>query len=243
MSTIDRLRADFAVVADRFHANPACARLRRGPITRAEYASLLASVARLAREGQQVQAYATAFFRGGQRASVSDFVRHALSELGHDGLAAADVARLGYRVDDLFRQPARPATVALTAFAYYTIDHHDPIGYLGYLFFLESLPKAFAAEYLAALDRAGIPDDARTFLVDHVRGDDGADERLERYVGALVGGEGAYRAVRYAMEVTGALYARMVEEAFELAGTLEVAEERPAAERPGGTASGPLVPA
>lgn len=225
-SYLDRLRQDFERVANRFHQNPANRRFLAGELTRDEYASLMASVSLQARENPQIQAYATAFFRGAQRDMVRTFFKHAVSEIGHDQLAANDVAALGFPVDDLFTSRPRPGTVALTAFAYYTIDHNDPVSYLGYLFFLEYLPTSYGALYVAALDKAGIPKDARTFLHDHATVDVGHNKLMERYVEQLIVDEDTYQAVVYAMEVTGRLYAHMVEEAFELAPTMRAPRTR-----------------
>ena len=214
LNTMDRLRADFRLVADHFHATPAAGRFRRGDASVAEYASLMCAIALQARENPQIQAYATAFFRGHQRDLVRAFCKHAVSEIGHDQLAADDVATMGFPVNDLFHQQPLPSTVALTAFAYYTIDHVNPVGYLGYLFFLEFLPTAFGAEYLAALDKIGVPKTARTFIMDHAAVDIGHNKLMERYVEQLIVTEADYEAVRYAMEVTGTLYGRMIEESF-----------------------------
>ena len=153
MSTLERLKADFAIVADRFHRNPACARFVKGDFTRAEYASMMSAIALQARENPQIQAYATAFFRGHQRDLVRGFLRHATSEIGHDQLAANDVAAMGFPSDDLFEQLPLPSTISLTAFAYYTIDHLDPVAYLGYLFFLEFLPTQHFFVFERAQDR------------------------------------------------------------------------------------------
>jgi predicted GNAT family N-acyltransferase len=220
LNTMDRLRADFTKVAARFHTSPAVIRLLAGEATLREYASLMSAIALQARENPQIQAFATAFFRGHQRDQVRAFYKHAVSEIGHDQLAANDAAAVGFPTDDLFQQQPIPSTVALTAYAYYTITHHSPVSYLGYLFFLEFLPTAFGAEYMIALDKIGVPPTARTFLLDHATIDIGHNKLMERYVEALIITEEDYESVRYAMEVTGALYARMFDEAFELAHTL-----------------------
>lgn len=231
MNTMDRLRADFAKVAAHFHTSPAVVRLLAGEVTLQEYASLMSAIALQARENPQIQAYATAFFRGHQREQVRAFYKHAVSEIGHDQLAANDAAAVGFPNDDLFQQHPIPSTVALTAYAYYTISHHSPVSYLGYLFFLEFLPTAFGAEYMNALDKMNVPQNARTFLLDHSTIDIGHNKLMERYVDSLIVTEEDYEAVRYAMEVTGSLYARMFEEAFALAHTLGAGRPRSHAER------------
>jgi predicted GNAT family N-acyltransferase len=223
MTTMSRLQTDFQAIAERFHAHPACDRFRRGDATVAEYASLMVSVAQQARENPQIQAYATAFFRGHQRDLVRTFFKHAVSEIGHDQLAADDAGRLGQDTSDLFRRQPRAGAVALTAYAYYAISHLSAVSYLGYLFFLEFLPTTFGAEYMAALDRMGVPMEARTFLMDHATVDIGHNKLMERYVSELITTEEEYEAVHRAMEVTGTLYAQMIGEAFALA--RDVAEQ------------------
>jgi predicted GNAT family N-acyltransferase len=231
MTTMDRLRADFSCIAEPFNASPAVARLRRGEATVAEYASLMTAIAQQARENPQIQAYATAFFRGHQRELVGLFCKHAVSEIGHDQLASDDVATLGYATDGLFKQQPLPTTIALTAYAYYTISHIGPVSYLGYLFFLEFLPTAFGAEYLQALDAIGVHADARTFIQDHATIDVGHNKLMERYVDQLITNEDEYESVRFAMEVTGKLYANMVEEAFARADRVGTLRELAPAER------------
>jgi pyrroloquinoline quinone (PQQ) biosynthesis protein C len=220
-----RLRSDFEQVAAAFHAAPACQRFVAGEITVAEYASMMTSIAWQARENPQIQAYATAFFRGHQRELVRTFLKHATSEIGHDQLAADDVASLGYPIDDLFRSRPRPGAVALTAFAYYAVDHLSPVAYLGYLYFLEALPTRYGAEYANAMDKVGIPQEARTFLYDHATIDVGHNRLMERYIAELIQTEADYALVQYAMSVTGTLYAAMVTEAFDLAPTLTAAAD------------------
>jgi hypothetical protein len=217
MTTMMRLQQDFQAIAQRFHTHPACDRFRRGDATIAEYASLMVSVAQQARENPQIQAYATAFFRGHQRDLVRTFFKHAVSEIGHDQLAADDAGRLGHDTSDLFRRQPRAGAVALTAYAYYAISHLSAVSYLGYLFFLEFLPTTYGPEYMAALDRMGVPAEARTFLMDHATVDIGHNKLMERYVDELITNEEEYEAVLHAMEVTGTLYAQMVGEAFALA--------------------------
>ena len=72
----------------------------------------------------------------------------------------------------------------------------------------------FGADYVSVLDRVGIPREARSFLIDHATIDVAHTKMMVDYIENLVVEEHHYEAVRWAMETTARLYARMVEEAF-----------------------------
>ena len=214
MSMHDRLNHCFTEVITRFNGCEGMQRFWRGELDRMHYAHLMREVFHHARENPQIQAAATAYFRGTQRESVRGFLRHAVSEIGHDQLALADAQAAGLDVSQAPEQFALPATTALVAFAYYQIYHHDVVGYLGYLYFLEFMPTGFGAEYMQRLGDMGIGPQAMTFLQDHATIDVGHNKLMNGYIEALVTDEQKLQTVMYAMRVTGHLYSGMVTEAF-----------------------------
>ena len=192
-------------------------RMMAGEVTPRHYQEVLRQIYFQARENPQIQVFATAFFRGAQRASVPGFLKHAVQEVGHDQLALNDLAAMGVDTADLPRQNPLPSTAAVTAFAYYQVQHLNPVGYLGYLFFLEFMPTSSGGTYVELFKRAGVPDDAFSFIREHESVDVAHNKLMERYIKDLVTTEADYLAVRYALQTTAALYIKMIEGAFEQA--------------------------
>ena len=209
------LDACFQETIARFNDCDGMRRFWRGELERLHYAHLMREVFHHSRENPQIQAAATAYFRGAQRDAVKPFLRHATSEIGHDQLALNDARSIGLDVSDAAEQFPLPATSALVAFAYYQIYHRDVVGYLGYLYFLEFMPTGFGAEYMQRLAEMDVPPEAMTFLQDHSTIDVGHNKLMNGYISQLVTTEEALQAVCYAMRVTGHLYSGMVTEAFK----------------------------
>jgi pyrroloquinoline quinone (PQQ) biosynthesis protein C len=161
------------------------------------------------------------YFRGHQRAAIKRFFRHAASEIGHDQLALEDLrelsAALPFNLDVLPFQNPLPETTALIAFPFYQIHNLNPVGYLGYLYFLEFLPTGSGGEIMGALERAGVPRNAMRFLHDHATIDVAHNRMMESYVETLITTDRELQSAIYAMRVTGNLYARMIESAFNSA--------------------------
>jgi pyrroloquinoline quinone (PQQ) biosynthesis protein C len=170
------------------------------------------------REDPQIQAFATAWFRGQDRKMVKPFLRHALSEVGHEQLALNDLAVLGEDTSQLPHRNPLPSTIAMTSFAYYAIQFRKPISYLGWLWFLEFLPTSGGEKIASMLAALGVPESAMTFLNEHRDVDVGHNELMATYVAQMVTTKDDLEEVAYAMEVTGALFANMVDGAFESVG-------------------------
>jgi hypothetical protein len=213
-NTRARLQEAFCAVQRKFLASNGVRRVLEGSLGVAHYASYLRQVFHHTRENPQIQALVTVYFRGHQRAAIKRFFKHAASELGHDQLALADLATLGCPVDELPMQNPLPETAALISFPFYQVHNLNPVGYLGYLYFLEFLPTGSGGALMSALERAGVPPEAMTFLHDHSTIDIGHNRMMEEYVRTLVTSQAELASVVYAMKVTGRLYAHMVEAAF-----------------------------
>lgn len=214
MNPLNELQVAFRGVLDEFMKNPGVRRVFDGPLTRENYASYLKQVFHHTRENPQIQALATVYFRGHQRAAIKRFFRHASSEIGHDQLALDDLKALGVDTSRLPYENPLPETSALISFPFYQIQNLNPVGYLGYLYFLEYLPTGSGDEVMRAFERHGIPREAMRFLHDHATIDVGHNRFMEEYAQTLITSERELRSVVYAMRVTGRLYARMVEAAF-----------------------------
>ena len=192
--------------------------LASGQLTLEHYKSILREIYYYSREDPQIQALAAVYFRGQDRAQVKPFLRHAIAEVGHDELALNDLRALGETPDELPLQSPLATTMGLISFPFYQICYQNPIGYLGYLYFLEHLPTSSGDSIGGALAAAGIPQQAMTFLNEHFAVDIGHNRLMQTYVEELVKTPEDLDAVIHAMRTTGVLYAAMLQGAIEDAG-------------------------
>jgi len=213
----EQLAEVFDEVITAFNNCEAMQRLSNHTLSKAHYAALMRETYFYTRENPQIQAAATAFFRGGQRNVVKDFLRHATSEIGHDQLALNDMAAVGFESSGIAETRPLPSTIALTAFAYYQIYGMNPVGYLGYLYFLEFMPVRCGAEYIAALQKMQVPLEATSFLQDHAVIDVGHTQAMTSYVDNLIHDQHDLDAVIYGLRVTGELYCHFANGAIESA--------------------------
>ncbi|MEM8984447.1 MAG: iron-containing redox enzyme family protein [Pseudomonadota bacterium] len=211
------LMQEFQTALGTFLDSETIQRLQADELGLPHYQAILRQIFHHARENPQIQALATVYFRGAQRDMVKGFYAHASSEIGHDQLALDDLAMTGQAVDGIPSEYPLPATTALIAFAFYQIQNHNPVGYLGYLLFLEFTPTAIGGELLKKLAAMGIPDAATSFLKDHTTIDVHHNKLMERYVEELVVTDADLSAVTYAIHTTGRLYAAMLDDAVSLA--------------------------
>lgn len=192
-------------------------RMMSGDLTIPEYRGMCREVFHHTRENPQLQALATVYFRGRQRDAVRSFYKHAASEIGHDQLALNDYVTLGGDASAVPYENPLPATSALLAYGFYQIYNLNPVGYLGYLFFLEFTPTRAGAGMMAALERIGVPRGAMSFLKDHTEIDVGHNKMMEMYVGRLVRSSEDIDCIEYSMRTTGYLYEQMLSQAIRSA--------------------------
>lgn len=209
-----RIRGHFDRVLLEFQSSVGMRRLLSGELGVAHYKGYLRQVFHHTRENPQIQACATVYFRGAQRGLIRKFYAHASSEIGHDQLALNDLGVLGLDVSKISTETPLPSTTALISFPYYQIQHLNPVGYLGYLFFLEFTPTSRGGQYMELLRSMGVPDTALTFLHDHTTIDVGHNRMMESYAESLIQDEADLESVLYALEVTGRLYGQMVVDSF-----------------------------
>ncbi len=212
---MDRLISEFGQVLDRFLERPAVRRLIEGEVSRAHYTSLLREQFHHGREHPKLQALAAVHFHGYQRTMSKAFYRHAVSELGHDQLALNDMVAMGEDTSKLPMENPLPATSALIAFTYYQINTKNPLGYLGYQFFLKFAPPTYGRDLAVSLRRSGVPENALSLLVSQSKLDQDQNQLMELYVINLLRTKGDFEAVVYAMKTTAELYAQMIGAAFE----------------------------
>lgn len=217
LNNLARIKKEFENVHTLFEASPAMQKILSGKMTIDHYKSYLRQTYHYTKDNPQIQALSTVYFHGSDREFVKMFYKHAISEIGHDELALNDLQYLGENVDAVRSENPLPATVALNAFVYYQIYNRNPIGYLGYLFFLEFLPTSSGAGYMQLLKQAGVPSEAMGFLLEHTNVDIYHNKLMEHYLEGLVLTESDLSSVIYTMRGTGKLYADMLQSAFEQA--------------------------
>jgi pyrroloquinoline quinone (PQQ) biosynthesis protein C len=222
MAAFDDLRVTWREVEHRFMSSRPMARLLEGKVTSDHYAAYLRETYFYTRESPQIQAVATAWFRGSDRQMVKPFLRHALSEVGRDALALGDLENLGRKIESLPDEKPLPSTAGLISFPYYSIQYRSPLSYLGYLYFLEFLPTARGGEIAGALAKVGVPQTAMTFLAEHRTVDIHHNRLMEHYAEYMLRSSSDIGEVAYCMTVTGDLYARMVEGAFQSADDAQI---------------------
>jgi len=217
VSPFEQLERHWADVEREFMASRPMLRLQRGQVGLDHYAAYLRETYFYTREDPQKQATATARFRGPDRDMVKYFLRHALSEVGHDQMALADLTAIGFETASIPDENPLPATLAMTGFAYYSIQYRQPISYLGWLYFLEFLPTSKGGGIAEALAKLGVPKTAMTFLDEHRSVDVHHNKLMRIYADHMIRSIYNFDEVVYALTVTGTLFANMLEGAFEAA--------------------------
>jgi len=210
-----KIKIEWKLAFDEMNARPSFQKILNATIGLNHYQSILRQSYYHARERPQVQAFATAFFRGHQRKHLRTFFRDALSEIGHDELALLDLKNLGVDTSNIPCERPLPSTMALIAYGYYQVQHLNPVGYLGYLLHFDFMPAYGSRSYLDALQKSGVPKEAMAFFQDSSGLEFNHNKLLEIYVDDLVKTESDLEAVMYGMRTTSRLYELMIAEAID----------------------------
>ena len=155
----------------------------RGALTIEEYAAILEQIAIQVAEHPGAMARLADNWCDERRSMTKSLLGHAKSESGHDELARDDIRALGLEPE---ARGELPATRAILDYMNSILDSGSPVAFLGYVFHLEFLPTTAGAELLQGLERAGIPQQATTFLAEHCEVDVAHNRLMERYLTELV---------------------------------------------------------
>jgi pyrroloquinoline quinone (PQQ) biosynthesis protein C len=215
MEAFDKVLRAFAIVEQRFMNSPALKRVASGSMTIDHYGAYLRETYFYTREDPQIQAAATAFFRGPDREMVELFLQHAKSEVGHDQLALNDLATIGFDTRFIPDEGPLPATENLIAYPYWAMAHKQAAAYLGYLYFLEFLPTSQGSGIAEALSRVGIPSHAMTFLSEHQQVDVHHNKLMRVYVNHMARDQSSLDAIITAMQATALNFELMLSCAFQ----------------------------
>jgi len=220
MKKLDLILSAWRPAMEEMLTSPAFSRVTAGELSAAEYGAILRQIFHQVREHPQAMGVFTSRLRSDRRrAMVKTLLKHAVSEAGHDDLAIADLEALGEDVSTIRSERPLPSTAAIVAFMHYQLEHENPIGFLGYMLHLEFLPTAIGPALMRALSKAGIQEQAQTFLRDHAEIDVGHNRLMENYVEHLVLTDEDLDAVCYVARATAHLYARMLDDAITTVAT------------------------
>ena len=209
------LLAAFQPIQQQFLSSQPIIELANGSMTKMQYRSILREQFHQVREHPQMHTALASKFHGKKRDYVKAFFDHASAEYGHEQLALNDYITLGGDASVVPYENPLPSTSALLSFGYYQINHLNPVGYLGYVFFLEFMPTSSGGALIEMLKKIGVGENAMTFIRDHAEVDVHHNRLMERYVEGLITSEADLAAVLYALRTTAALYMKMMTDAMD----------------------------
>lgn len=110
--------------------------------------------------------------RAGMDAAHQRFVEaldeYILEETGHEHWILADIKNCGGDVATVLREPPRPATLAMTDYAYDYIRHANPMGFFGMVFVLEGTSVRLATQGAEAVAKnLGLGPECFSYLTSH----------------------------------------------------------------------------
>jgi hypothetical protein len=210
----DHLNTEFAAAMAALNDSAAMRRLWSGGVKVPEYAQYLRQVVHYTAVNPQLQALAGANLGRAKRKLVGTYLKHALSEVGHDQLAVRDLRKLDVDVEFMKTDEPLLETTLLTALPRHQLANYGPVGHLGYLYFLEFLPTASGAAYADLLLEGGVPETAMSFIREHVRVDVAHNALMPVYADCLIDTEQDLAVVTTSIRQTGILYASMLNAAF-----------------------------
>ncbi len=190
-------------------------RMASGDFTKDHYIGMMQQIYLQVRENPSLQALSTSKFRGAQRDIIKMYLKHAVSEVGHDDLVLDDLKALGVDVSKMRHQKPIPSVAACIAFPYWAIHQLNPMTYLGFIFHLEAMPTNSGNRYMEMLKAKGIPESAMTFIQEHATVDIAHNKLMAEYLEVAVQNEEDLEAVIYGAKVGAELYFKMVDETFE----------------------------
>ncbi len=190
-------------------------KLSKGEVSINEYKQILQEIYYQTRETPGLMGQLGFALTGSRRAGIKMMYKHAVSEFGHEELALKDLAVLGVDRNEVVTKHPLPATSALIGYAHYQITRMNPVGFVGFIYFLEFLPSSSGKSYAENLMKAGVPESAMSFLADHTEIDVAHARLINSYVETMVKTESDLEAVMYGIKTTATLYAEMISSAID----------------------------
>lgn len=196
-------------------ARPWSMRLNTGNLSLCHYKGFLLETFHNTKKNPQLQAFATMYFKDISYGITKKFFLHASSEVSHDSLAFNDLANLGVSPEFIKQTKPLPTTRALSALAIHNLMFDNPIRYLGYLFHLEYTPMVNGEKIISMIKSFGVPDNALTFLDEHVSVDPAHVKMLSDYMEELTKTDDDFKELQAGIRDFIILHNRMLEGAFE----------------------------
>jgi pyrroloquinoline quinone (PQQ) biosynthesis protein C len=215
--TVEKIIKAWKPSAEDMLRSPAMEATTKGLISKTQYMGYLKESYHHAGWNPQIQAYAALRFPKEQRDLIGKYFAHARSEIGHDLLALQDYVNLGGKAKDITSSRPLPSTAALNGYIIGKITFESPLHYLGYLFHLEFMPTQYGVSFLKGLLKAGISENAITFLKEHHEVDEAHNKLFAQYVEELIKSDDDLKIVQAAAQDTCFLHSRMVNDAYNVA--------------------------
>lgn len=212
MTKFERIKKEWGKAFAEMNQSEGFSRLMKGDVTKEHYVQMVKQLYLQVRENSSLQAMCTNRFKGPRRSLVSMFLKHALSEVGHEQLIADDLRAMGVDITNIECQRPLPSIIAMIAFPHYLITHENPISYIGFVFHLEFMPTAMGWSYIENLKKIGIPENAMSFIAEHAEVDVAHNKLMERYIDELIVDEKDLEDVIYAARVGARYYGNAVTE-------------------------------
>ncbi len=217
MKKIETIKKEWNSVAEVSIHNRGFQRILWGLVEETHYREFLKQLYFYNRSHPQVHALTTVYFRGSQRKSAVEFYKYSIKKTEECNLLIHDLTQLDEDIEKVRLLNPLPTTSALIAFAYYQIQHANPVGYLGCLFHAESFFKFFGKEVLLSFEKKGISRQAMSYLCEEVIVNHNQDHRLEKYIDDLVLTSDDLDAVIYSARSSAYLFGQLIDQAISCA--------------------------
>lgn len=211
-----RVVEGWAIAAKQMSDSEGFRRILNGDITSEHYKAIMEQVWWQVRETPQLQGLAASIMFNSHARILGTFLRHAVTEVGHDDWVLEDLKVMGVDINALKRGRPLPATTALIGFPYHQLHHRNLWGYMGYIFHFEHTATASGESYKHQLLALGVPEEAMTFLNGHIEIDVMHNEMMDSYLDNGVKGDEDVENLIFGAQTTAWLYGQMMTEAIRL---------------------------
>lgn len=184
------------------------------------YASMLREIWHHTQQIPRLQTLAHSAFREEQREALPSLFAAGSCAGVDSSLLTSDLQALGIGGYQAAASTPLATTTAFTAFVHYQLSESDPVGYLGYFWFLHFMPRRLRPLLAAHIDRGVIPASAARFMlgVSEVRRTND-EEFVERYRD-LVRKPRELSVIVHVVRASGVLFASLLAGAIEEADRL-----------------------
>lgn len=179
------------------------------------YASMLREIWHHAQQTPRLQTLALGAFREEQREALRPLFAAGGCAGVDSSLLTSDLQALGISGYRAAASTPLATTTAFTAFVHYQLSESDPVGYLGYVWFMNFMPRRLRPLLIAQIDREAIPPNAARFAlgVSEVRRTN--DDQLVERFRELVRKPRELSIIVHTVRASGVLFASLLAGAIE----------------------------